>query len=102
MMGYNKLIEHAINNLVAERFSYLPSYFSGSNFAKEINTETLIIHDEKDNIIPFSDALLYEHNFENSQLISTSGFGHSLRQNEVVEHVLEFIKIEKSVLLPYE
>ncbi len=80
MMGYNKRIENSITKLVFERFNHLPSYYSGANFAKEINTKTLIIHDKKDEIIPFSDALLYKNNFKNPQLIATSNLGHSLRQ----------------------
>ena len=92
MMGYNKRIETGINTLVVERFNKQPSYFSLSNFAKTINTKTLIIHDVDDKIIPFNDAEMISENLINATLISTKGYGHSLRNDVVYNHVIDFIQ----------
>lgn len=92
MMGYNKKIENGLNNLVVERFNKLPSYFSIAEFAKTINTKTLIIHDVEDKIIPFSDAEQIAENHNNVDFIPTKGYGHGLRNEVVNKHVIDFIK----------
>ncbi|AUC82290.1 alpha/beta hydrolase [Lacinutrix sp. Bg11-31] len=91
MMGYNKRIENGLNNLVLERFNNLPSYFSLANFAKNIETETLIIHDVEDKIIPYNDAKLIVENHKKATFISTTGYGHGLRNDVVNNHILEYI-----------
>lgn len=92
MMGYNTKIENGLNQLVVKRFNKPPSYFSLASFSKEINTRTLIIHDIKDKIIPYSDAKLIDSNLKNSTLISTKGYGHGLRDTVVYKHVIDFIQ----------
>ena len=92
MMGYNKKIEQGLNNLVVERFNKAPSYFSLANFAKSIDTETLIIHDVGDKVIPFGDAKRIVENHNNVAFISTNGFGHGLRNDVVYKHVINFIQ----------
>lgn len=91
MMGYNKRVENGLNNLVVKRFNQKPSYFSLAEFSKKIKTKTLLIHDKKDKIIPYSDAELIAKNHKNAKLIATNGFGHGLRNEAVYNHVLDFI-----------
>lgn len=92
MMGYNKRVENGLNKIVTERFNNEPSYFSLANFAKKIDTETLIIHDVNDKIIPFNDAELIVNNHKNAKLITTNGYGHGLRNATIYKHVIDFIK----------
>lgn len=92
MMGYNKRIENGLNSIVVERFNKKPSYFSLSNFSKTIDTETLVVHDTEDKIIPYSDAKKIAKNHRNVQFISTSGFGHGLRNEVVNKHIIDFLK----------
>ncbi|WP_055435742.1 alpha/beta hydrolase [Lacinutrix algicola] len=91
MMGYNKRIENGLNNLVLKRFNNLPSYFSLANFAKNIDTKTLIIHDVEDKIIPYNDAEMIAKNHKNATFITTKGYGHGLRNEIVNNHILEYI-----------
>jgi pimeloyl-ACP methyl ester carboxylesterase len=92
MMGYNNKVSNAMNQYVLKHHNHLPDYFSAANFSKEIKAKGLIIHDKKDRIIPFKDALNYKENYTNSVLISTRGFGHSLKHEDVYLHILEFLK----------
>lgn len=92
MMHYNSRIENGLNNLVLERFNNLPSYYSFAEFSKEIETKTLIIHDKKDRIIPYQDAQLLVKKHKNATLITTTGYGHGLRNEAVYKHVLKFIE----------
>lgn len=91
MMGYTKNVAKSINKYFVKHFGYLPEHFTIANFSKNIDAEVLIIHDKKDKVIPFKDALEIKKHFEKHKLIKTTGFGHSLRTKEVYNHIIEFI-----------
>ena len=80
-----------MHKYVLKHYNHLPEYFSAANFSKEITAKGLIIHDKKDRIIPFKDALKYKENYKNSELISTRGLGHGLKSEQVYTHILEFL-----------
>jgi pimeloyl-ACP methyl ester carboxylesterase len=91
MMGYNNRISNGLDNIVLERFGQPVDYFSAANFAKSIEAKGLIIHDKKDKIIPFEDAQLFDNRFKNSELITTSGFGHGLKDASLTPEIINFI-----------
>ena len=91
MMGYNHRISEGLDRIVLERFGKPTDYFSAANFTKEIEAEGLIIHDKKDRIIPYEDALLFANRYKNSELITTSGFGHSLKDKSITPRIISFI-----------
>ena len=92
MMRYNKIVIEAMNQYVLKKYNHLPEYFSAAKFSKEISSKGLIIHDKKDKIIPYSDALDFERNYTNAKLISTKGFGHGLKSDVIYNHILDFLK----------
>lgn len=92
MLGYNQRITSQINLTIIERYGENPENFSTAKFVKSIKTKGLIIHDELDTIIPYSDALLIKNSFKNSTLITTQGLGHSLTDESVSNHIYEFIE----------
>jgi len=91
MMSFNKRIENGLNNLIFERFNKEPSHFSLANFAKTITTKTLVVHDTEDKIIPYNDAELIVEHHTNAEFITTTGYGHGLRNEVVYKHILDFI-----------
>lgn len=91
MMGYNRRISNGLDKIVFERFGKPVDYFSSANFAASIVAKGLIVHDKKDKIIPYEDALLYSKNYKNSELITTSGFGHGLKDISLIPKIIEFI-----------
>ena len=91
MMGYNKIISKGLDRIVLERFEKPVDYFSAATFSESIEAKGLIIHDKKDRIIPYEDALLVANRYKNSELISTSGFGHSLKDESLTPRIIEFI-----------
>ncbi|WP_426429564.1 alpha/beta hydrolase [Winogradskyella sp. HB-48] len=91
MMGYNKRVSNGLDAIVFERFGKPVDYFSAANFTKAIEAEGLIIHDKKDKIIPFEDALLFANRYQNSKLIETEGFGHGLKDKSLTPKIIEFI-----------
>jgi len=62
LLGYNKRLEKQLHRFILKKFGFKPSEFSTAKFSKHINAKSLIIHDIKDRIIPFSDAKLINKN----------------------------------------
>ena len=92
LLSYNDKVVRSLDKLIQDTFGAPPDDFSTAKFAQSLNdVKGLIIHDKKDKIISYSDAELIHKNFKNSQLISTSGFGHSLNNKEVYSHIVNFI-----------
>ena len=91
MMGYNKRISNGLDNIVLERFGQKTDYFSAANFTKNFKVEGLIIHDKKDKIIPYEDALLFANRYKKGKLITTEGFGHGLKYKSITPKLIEFI-----------
>jgi pimeloyl-ACP methyl ester carboxylesterase len=91
MMGYNERISKGLDTIVYERFGKPVDYFSAANFTKSIEAKGLIIHDKKDKIIPFEDALLFANRYQNSKLIETQGFGHGLKDKSLTPQIIDFI-----------
>lgn len=91
MMGYNKRISNGLDRIVLERFGKSVDYFSAANFTQSIKAKGLIIHDKKDKIIPYEDAQLFANRFKGSELISTTGFGHGLKDASLTPKIIDFI-----------
>lgn len=91
MMGYNKKVSKAMDNYILKKFNHSPEYFSMANFSKNFTAKGLLIHDEKDKIIPFQDGLDYKVSYSNSEFISTTGFGHGLKSEIIYNHIISFL-----------
>lgn len=91
MMGYNKRISNGLDKIVYERFGKPVAYFSAANFTESIKAKGLIIHDKKDRIIPYEDAQLIANRYSNSELITTTGFGHGLKDESLTPKIIDFI-----------
>lgn len=91
MMGYNNKISTGLDSVVLENFGQPVDYFSAATFSESIEAKGLIIHDKKDKIIPFEDAQLFAKRYKNSKLISTTGFGHGLKDPSLTPQIIEFI-----------
>lgn len=81
--------------LIAERFFEIfqktPGDFSAPRFATALNIPGLIIHDEEDEDTSSVHSKKIHAAWKGSTLISTRGFGHNLRSDEVIRQVVHFI-----------
>ena len=91
MMGYSKNVSVGIDTYIELKFGHPPHYFSTADFAKDIDAKGLLIHDKKDRIIPYQDALDIDTQFKNAKLISTEGLGHSLKGDFVMDEIITFL-----------
>ncbi|GAA4280888.1 alpha/beta fold hydrolase [Gaetbulibacter aestuarii] len=91
MMDYSSRVMKAITTNIEKEFKHPPEFFNAFEFSKDISAEGLIIHDQKDPIIPFSDANDYKTHMLNAKLIETKGLGHGLKSEAVYKHITEFL-----------
>jgi pimeloyl-ACP methyl ester carboxylesterase len=92
LLKFNDIVKQSLDHYFKAQFNFNIKDFSISNFAKNIETEGLLIHDEFDAIAPYSAAERIHKNWNNSTLLSTQGLGHSLHQDEVNYQIIEFLK----------
>ena len=91
ILGLNKRTMVALEKLVLELFGFDFGGFSGASFANSITLPALIIHDKYDKITPVSASQNIHKNWKGSKYIETEGFGHSLYQEEVRKHIMDFL-----------
>lgn len=91
MLGINSHLKRHLTTLIIERFGDTPESFSTAQYLNAIDIKGLLIHDRHDKIIAYEEALLIKDNFKNAQLISTEGLGHSLHDDSVNHHIVEFL-----------
>jgi pimeloyl-ACP methyl ester carboxylesterase len=75
----------------AKLLGYSPSYFSASSFAKQVQTQGLIIHDKEDRDTSYENSVKLHSSWKNSKLMLTQGLGHSLKSKALLEDMVQFI-----------
>ena len=82
--------------LIVEQFEnelkQKPSYFTAENFASNITTKALIVHDKTDKSTSYLDSESLSKVWKNSKLKLTEGLGHELKSEELLLEILNFIK----------
>jgi pimeloyl-ACP methyl ester carboxylesterase len=67
------------------------SFFSILNFGREINTPALIIHDREDKECSYTEVEKLANIWTNAELVSTTGMGHELKNDEIIERVITYL-----------
>ncbi|MGC4022502.1 MAG: alpha/beta hydrolase [Cyclobacteriaceae bacterium] len=80
-----------IQDFFVEKLGHGPEYFSIKEFAKGISIQGLMIHDTEDREAPYRHALEAHQNWQNSELITTTGLGHNLKSVDLIKKVEEFL-----------
>lgn len=91
ILGLSNKAKNIVIKEFAKTLENEPSYFSTSKFAKEIDTECLIIHDKGDKDTNPEYSIRLNENWKNSQLILTEGLGHKLKSKALEKKVIAFI-----------
>jgi esterase/lipase len=82
-----KLLTDEFLNLVG----YTPNFFSAPTFAKELQTKALIIHDKDDFDAHSENSIRLHKQWQKSELLLTTGLGHSLKSKDVMQKVIQFL-----------
>ena len=91
MLKLNKRVSKHLKTLIYNRFNKFPEDFSTAKSCNNISIEGLIVHDKFDEIIPFGDAIKINNTLKNSKLIPTEGNNHSLNNEEIHNHIEDYI-----------
>jgi alpha-beta hydrolase superfamily lysophospholipase len=88
-------VRHSMEQHIFEKSGMQTHQFSISRVATSIKADTLWIHDEEDEITPWSNAKVVEQmQLPNYKFMLTKGLGHRkiYRDNQVKKSVFEFLK----------
>ncbi len=92
LLRFNNKVLKGLDQHILENFNYRITEISTPTFATAISKPGLIIHDEWDTITPFSASARLHEKWKNSQLIKTTGLGHSLQQEDLYLSIVDFLK----------
>ena len=92
LMGFNSRVRRGIEERVVRKFGQPSSYFNTAQFMSKIDCKGLIIHDQNDPVIPYTDAIEIQTAHKNSTLVTTNGLGHGLKGKLVIQHILDFLE----------
>jgi pimeloyl-ACP methyl ester carboxylesterase len=83
-----------IEKILIKKFDLNIDQFSASIAGKKVDSETLVIHDEGDKVVPVSSAHSIRQSLKYGDLLITQGLGHSyiLNNKEVIQEIINFIK----------
>ena len=75
-----------------KRFSIDPKSFNSSDFINKIVVPIGMIHDKKDNVVPYTDVLEITEQHPKIPLYTTQDLGHSLYSDSVNEQIIYFLE----------
>ncbi len=91
LLRLNKTVLRGIDQHLFQHHRFRIKDISTPTFAKSIAVPGLIIHDKEDTITPFSASERLHQNWKSSQLIATTGLGHSLHKEDVNKQIAAFL-----------
>lgn len=91
LLALRKKTRLAMDDYFESFFKMQFKQFNFRDFEKELSCDVLIIHDEKDPVVPISDSERIHEWFEGSELKIVRGLGHTLQGSEVYRIIGEFL-----------
>ena len=93
MFGLSHDTQVALQTRVADRYDTTWQALEIRAHLAEMETRLLVVHDEGDPEVPFTDALAYAELWPGAELMATKGLGHRrvLRDEEVIDRVTRFL-----------
>lgn len=91
LLGLSNKVMLAIETYINDKFGFSFKEFSTSNFAKNNTKKGLLFHDTLDKITPYHNSVAVQKAWKNSQLITTTGLGHSMHQEDVNKAIIDFL-----------
>jgi pimeloyl-ACP methyl ester carboxylesterase len=84
----------AMREVFYRRVGRWPAAFDVPQAAMQLRIPALVIHDERDPVVPFAHGEAYAHAISNARMLKTNGLGHSaiLRDAKVISAVVAFLR----------
>ena len=91
MIGLKNRVGKRYYELIKQRFGKEITFYNASDFARNIEAEGLIIHDEEDSVNLYYEAEAIHSKWKGSKLVTTRGLGHSLQDTLVYDTISEVL-----------
>ncbi len=91
-LNLNQKVMQGLDDYLKEKFDFDTAGFSLDRFVPYLTQQGMLIHDVLDTITPYQDATNIHNNWPGSKIVKTEGFGHSMHQDLVNDHILKFLK----------
>ena len=91
LLKFNNKVKDALNRRLKEWLGFHFHEFSSAIFVKENTKKGLLFHDKEDVQVPYEASVKVQKHWKGSRLISTTGLGHSMHQDEVNNQIVEFL-----------
>jgi len=89
----NQTVLKSLDDLFLKKFNFRINDFSIAEYVKSNEKKGLLIHDKLDPITPFHNSENIHRNWKGSKLIKTTGYGHSLHQDDVNQAIIDFLAV---------
>ena len=83
LLKFNNKVKDALNTRLKEWLGFHFHEFSSARFVSNNTKKGLLFHDKEDTQVPYEASVKVHENWKGSQLISTTGLGHSMHQEEI-------------------
>lgn len=92
ILGLNNRNKKLLEDYFINRFNGGIETFSATRFCKSVTVPTLIAHDEKDDVVAYSEGLKIAEAWPDATFVTTSGLGHSMHDEVLYRKVVEFLR----------
>lgn len=97
LLNLNQKVRESIQERFQRIFGYPMAEFSVKKYARNFKIPGLVIHDEDDDVAPFSDGISIAKNWKSAKFIGTKGLGHSLQDSDLVDQIRNFVFGDKGL-----
>ena len=91
LLKFNNKVREALNHRLKAWLGFHFHEFSSAIFVANNTKKGLLFHDTKDLQVPYKASVKVHNHWKGSKLISTTGLGHSMHQEEVNNQIIEFL-----------
>lgn len=89
VLGLGAKAQKATGNYFKKAIGFDIDYFAVESYIKKVELPGLVMHDEQDQIAPYSEAMAVHENWKGSSLFATQGLGHSMQAGSVFRRIVE-------------
>jgi pimeloyl-ACP methyl ester carboxylesterase len=90
-LSLNSIVKSELELRFSEKFSMKLADFSGAEFANSIETKTLIIHDNLDQVVSVNEGKKIAKTMINAQFVITNDLGHALHDKKLYQKIASFL-----------
>lgn len=91
LLRFNDKVLKGLDDYLREHYGFGIKEFSTSKFKGHLPKKGLVIHDREDPIAPFIASEKVHAKWKNSEFYITQGLGHSMHQDQVNIHIMDFL-----------